>query len=131
MQRLLAGEDGRQAVSYCEKWLRERVGGEIRFVVNEPYLVDPALDTSREAAVVYAIGDAHQAEFGSASAIEGAHYCTDGSKLAQAGIETVVCGPGNIAQAHTCDEFIEIEQVEKAVRLYTRLIERWPLASAN
>ena len=130
-QRLLPGEDGRQAVRDCETWLREHVGGEIRFVVNEPYLVDPALDTPQAAAVVYAIGDAHQAEFGSPSAIEGAHYCTDGSKLAQAGIETVVCGPGNIAQAHTCDEFIEIEQVEKAVRLYRRMIERWPPASAN
>ena len=63
------------------------------------------------------------------SPIEGAHYGTDGSKLAQAGIETVVCGPGDIAQAHTCDEFIEIEQVEKAVRLYGRLLARWPMGS--
>jgi acetylornithine deacetylase len=102
------------------------VGNEIRLTVNEPYLVDPALDTPREASVVRAVGDAHHSEFGSASAIEGAHYGTDGSKLAQAGIETVVCGPGDIAQAHTCDEFIEIEQVEKAVRLYTRVAAQWP-----
>ena len=112
----------------CEVWVRARVGSEIRFVVNEPYLVDPALDTPREAAIVRALGEAHQAEFGSASTIEGAHYCTDGSKLAHAGIETMVCGPGDIAQAHTCDEFIEINQVGKAVRLYTRLIERWGAA---
>jgi acetylornithine deacetylase len=125
-QRLLPGENGAQAVRDCEAWVRERVGSGIRFVVNDPYLVDPALDTPREAEVVRAVGEAHQSEFGSESAIEGAHYGTDGSKLAQAGIETVVCGPGDIAQAHTCDEFIEIEQVEKAVRLYSRLIERWP-----
>jgi acetylornithine deacetylase ArgE len=125
-QRLLPSEDGRLAVRACEAWLRECVGSEIRLLVNEPYLVDPALDTPREAAIVRALGDAHQSEFGSASAIEGAHYGTDGSKLAHAGIETVVCGPGDIAQAHTCDEFIEIEQVEKAVRLYGSLIARWP-----
>jgi acetylornithine deacetylase len=130
-QRLLPGEDGRQAVRACEAWVRERVGGEIRFVVNEPYLVDPALETSREAAVVRAVGVAHQAEFGSASAIEGAYYGTDGSKLAHAGIETVVCGPGDIAQAHTADEFIEIEQVENAVRLYGSLIKRWPLTFSD
>ncbi|MET4062145.1 acetylornithine deacetylase/succinyl-diaminopimelate desuccinylase-like protein [Arthrobacter sp. UYP6] len=28
-----------------------------------------------------------------------------------AGIPTVVCGPGDIAQAHAPDEFIELEQI--------------------
>ncbi len=125
-QRLLPGEDGRQAVCAFEAWLRQCVGSEIRFVVNDPYLIDPALDTRYDAAIVRAVNDAHQSEFGTASTIEGAHYGTDGSKLAHAGIETVVCGPGDIAQAHTCDEFIEIEQVQSAVRLYGSLIRRWP-----
>jgi len=52
----------------------------------------------------------------------GAHYGTDGSKLAAAGIETVVCGPGNIAQAHTKAEFVAMEQVDLAVRPYDKLI---------
>lgn len=128
-RRLLPSEDGRQAVRECEEWVREYAGGGIRLIVNEPYLVDPALETPREAPVVRALGDAHLSEFESVSAIEGAHYGTDGSKLAYAGIETVVCGRGDITQAHTSDEFIEIEQVEKAVRLYTRLVARWPLTS--
>jgi acetylornithine deacetylase ArgE len=125
-RRLLPGEDGRQAVRDCEEWVRERVGGEISLIVDQPYLVDPPLETPRDASVVRAVADAHLSEFGIANAIEGAHYGTDGSKLASAGIETVVCGPGDIAQAHTGDEFIEIDQVEKAVRLYTRLVARWP-----
>ena len=50
---------------------------------------------------------------------------TDGSKLAAAGIETVVCGPGNIAQAHTKSEFVAMEQVDMAVRLYDKLILDW------
>jgi acetylornithine deacetylase/succinyl-diaminopimelate desuccinylase-like protein len=49
--------------------------------------------------------------------------------MSKAGIETVVCGPGDMAKAHTSDEFIEVGQVEKAVRLYTRLVARWPLTS--
>ena len=60
-----------------------------------------------------------------ASPCVGAHYGTDGSKLAAAGIETVVCGPGNIAQAHTKAEFVEVEQVHLAVRLYDQLIQDW------
>ena len=58
--------------------------------------------------------------------VAGAHYGTDGSKLARAGIETVVCGPGDVAQAHTKDEYVEVEQLERAVRLYARVIEGWP-----
>jgi acetylornithine deacetylase/succinyl-diaminopimelate desuccinylase-like protein len=55
----------------------------------------------------------------------GVQYGTDGSKLARAGIQTVFCGPGDIAHAHTRDEFIEIEQVRMAARLYGRLISDW------
>jgi acetylornithine deacetylase len=128
-RRLLPSEDGRQAVRECAEWVREHVGRKISLIVDEPYLVDPALDTRRDAPVVRAVGDAHLREFGITSAIEGAHYGTDGSKLASAGIETVVCGPGDIAQAHTGDEFVEIEQVEKAVRLYKGLLARWPMSS--
>jgi acetylornithine deacetylase/succinyl-diaminopimelate desuccinylase-like protein len=31
--------------------------------------------------------------------------------FSEAGIPTVVCGPGDIAQAHAPDEFIELEQI--------------------
>lgn len=124
-RRLLPGEDGREAMRKCEAWVRGQIGEEIEMVVEEPFLLDPPLDTSRNAAIVRAIGEAHVHEFGTASAIEGAHYGTDGSKLARAGIETVVCGPGDIAQAHTKAEYVEIEQVESAVRLYKNLIIHW------
>lgn len=36
----------------------------------------------------------------------------------------VVLGPGDIAQAHTVGEFIDIAQLEQAVGVYQRLIER-------
>ena len=37
----------------------------------------------------------------------------------------LVIGPGNIAQAHTADEWIELEQLRLGAELYGRLIERW------
>ncbi|MBP7601178.1 MAG: M20/M25/M40 family metallo-hydrolase [Thermoflexales bacterium] len=36
----------------------------------------------------------------------------------------VVLGPGDIAQAHTVGEFIDVAQLEQAVAVYQRLIER-------
>ncbi len=41
------------------------------------------------------------------------------------GIPTVVCGPGEIAQAHKPDEFIELDQIVKAGAFFERLVERW------
>ena len=37
----------------------------------------------------------------------------------------LVIGPGDIAQAHTADEWIELEQLRLGAELYARLIERW------
>ncbi|WP_169542781.1 acetylornithine deacetylase [Sneathiella aquimaris] len=39
------------------------------------------------------------------------NYGTEAGLFKAAGFETVVCGPGDIAQAHQADEFIELEQL--------------------
>jgi acetylornithine deacetylase len=38
--------------------------------------------------------------------------------------QPVVLGPGNIAQAHTKGEWIEVEQLTRAVDIYERMIEQ-------
>ncbi|MCA1620497.1 MAG: M20/M25/M40 family metallo-hydrolase [Acidobacteria bacterium] len=128
-RRLLPGEDGRAAVRDCEERVRAGAGEGVELEFEEPYLVDPALDTPPGAAVASAVRRAHLEEFGAECEVGGAHYGTDGSKLARAGIETVVCGPGDVAQAHTKDEYVEVEQLERAVRLYSRVIDIWPGAA--
>ena len=37
--------------------------------------------------------------------------------------QMIVIGPGDIAQAHTVDEWIEVEQLHRGVDLYARFIE--------
>ena len=49
-------------------------------------------------------------------------YGTEGGLFQQAGIPTVVCGPGNIDQAHKADEFIAIAELEKCGNFIDRLI---------
>ena len=51
-------------------------------------------------------------------------YGTDGMAFIKKMKQMVVLGPGNIAQAHTVDEWIELDQLHKGVDLYTRFIER-------
>ena len=46
-------------------------------------------------------------------------YCTNGSSSAgEMGLPAIVLGPGNIKQAHAMDEFLAVEQLQKAVRIY-------------
>jgi acetylornithine deacetylase/succinyl-diaminopimelate desuccinylase-like protein len=37
--------------------------------------------------------------------------------MSQAGIPTIIYGPGSIEQAHTADEFIEVAQIVRASRV--------------
>jgi len=56
----------------------------------------------------------------------GVDYFCDASVLFHAGIPSVVFGPGNIAQAHTSDEWIEISQLEKGVQILRRFMAELP-----
>ena len=48
-------------------------------------------------------------------------YGTDASTLALAGVPSVVFGPGDIAKAHTCDEWVPLAEVEQASEVLYRL----------
>jgi acetylornithine deacetylase len=52
----------------------------------------------------------------------GVPYGTDGQAFYRAGVPTVVFGPGSIDQAHTKDEWIELQQLEAAAELYYQMI---------
>lgn len=45
-------------------------------------------------------------------------YWTEAAMLSQAGINTVVYGPGNLEQAHKPDEYVEVAQLETAAARY-------------
>ena len=49
-------------------------------------------------------------------------YGTEGGLFQRAGWSTVVCGPGDIAQAHQPDEFITLDQLEAGTQFVRKLI---------
>ncbi len=51
-------------------------------------------------------------------------YCSEAGFFQAAGIPSVICGPGDIAQAHTADEFIEISQLTACMQVLHRLVDR-------
>lgn len=48
----------------------------------------------------------------------GVPFGTHASRIELAGVPSVVFGPGDIAQAHTKDEWIAVEQLNKATEIY-------------
>lgn len=56
----------------------------------------------------------------------GLHYFCDAAVLGQGGIPSVVFGPGDIAQAHTADEWIELAQLERGRNLLLAFLKSLP-----
>lgn len=50
-------------------------------------------------------------------------YATEASHFEGAGMSSVVCGPGNIAQAHTANEWIAVGELDKCLGFLDRLGE--------
>ena len=99
--------------------------GGIDCLVAERLLLDQGLDTSPDAAVVKAAAAALRPQ-GRDPATELGTYGTDASKLARAGIPSIVLGPGDIAQAHTDDEWVSLAEVATAAQVYARLALELP-----
>jgi acetylornithine deacetylase len=50
-------------------------------------------------------------------------YCTEAGIFQDGGAPAIICGPGDIAQAHTANEFIRVEELEKCLAFLARLAD--------
>jgi acetylornithine deacetylase/succinyl-diaminopimelate desuccinylase-like protein len=57
---------------------------------------------------------------------EGVNYFCDASVLSAGGIPSVAFGPGDIAQAHTADEWISLNSIERAQAMLLRFLRGLP-----
>ncbi len=78
----------------------------------------PGLDTNDDAAVVQFAVDC-----GGLATDEKVTYGTEAGLFHGVGIETVVCGPGEIAVAHAANEYVELEQIAACEAFMDSLIE--------
>jgi acetylornithine deacetylase len=63
-------------------------------------------------------------ELGGSPSSDKVTYGTEAGQFAGAGLDAVVCGPGDIAQAHAANEYIELDQIVACERFIDRLISR-------
>ena len=53
---------------------------------------------------------------------EAVDFWTEASLFSAAGLPVLVLGPGDIAQAHVSDEWVELGQLEMAYELYSNMV---------
>ena len=87
------------------------------------YPLECPADHPAAALLAAAVGDAAAT---GRQPVVGVQYWTDGALLShQGGIPTVVCGPGDIAQAHSSAEYVGTDQLALAVRSYLLMALRY------
>jgi acetylornithine deacetylase len=119
-RRVIPGENPQAAPAELTAYLRRHGGADVRFECSKPWLLAPALSSSGSEELVQELGAAIDAVRGS-HRVMSVPYGTDASTLAESGIPSVVFGPGDIAQAHTCDEWISLDEVSAASEILYRL----------
>jgi succinyl-diaminopimelate desuccinylase len=124
-RRIIPGEDHEEALARIREFLSSRLDFEITY--EDPWLNGPTLSdddngwlSSSLLEIIAEVDGPHQAV--------GVPYGTHASRTCRGGVPSVVFGPGSIAQAHTKDEWIEIEQLEKAAEVYFRYCSSPPAA---
>ena len=56
-------------------------------------------------------------------------YGTEAGLFQRAGVPSIICGPGNIEQAHRPDEYVDLEQIEQCEQFLRALIRTQAVAS--
>lgn len=105
--------------AYCDS--RERVLKEVfpgfRIDIIEHHPPVPPLDTSADAEVLALVQKiTGNEQWGTVS------YAAEAGQFAECGFESIICGPGDIAQAHRANEFIEKDQLKQGVQMIRNLV---------
>lgn len=58
-------------------------------------------------------------------------FCTEGPYLSELGMETVILGPGDLAQAHQPDEFLALDRLQPTLDVLKKTIARFCTAAAE
>ena len=123
-QRAVVASFGRFGQLQME--IARRIGADLRVIqapwgaVFAPEQIEAAIKTHRPRLLAICREDNGQ------DAPLGVNYFADTGPFDQAGVQAVLFGPGDIAQAHTADEWIELPQLAQAQQLLRRWLALLP-----
>ncbi|WP_435011687.1 M20 family metallopeptidase [Tundrisphaera lichenicola] len=117
-RRVIPGERPLDCIGRVRSFLTEQLGELSGIEFLPPWVTMPPLIPGRAESSLPALKRAIERIGGRTPDVMGVPYGTDGGPLGDSGLPCVVFGPGDIAQAHTKDEWVELEQVRMASEIY-------------
>ncbi|MEO8563024.1 MAG: ArgE/DapE family deacylase [bacterium] len=108
----------------------ERACGAVRarrasfYATVRPLLSQGPSDVAIDSPIVHSL-DAALRDQGEAVRVSGMSAWTDAALLNAAGIPAICFGPGDISLAHAAEEYIALEELERATAVLASLARRW------
>jgi acetylornithine deacetylase len=121
-------EDHLLQVAKGDPWLRENPpmfewGGKSMIVDRGE--IFPSLEIDPQHPGVHHLSQAHQHIFQQAPEVGMSPTVTDGGWLGEAGIPTVIYGPGDLKNAHAVNESLSIDELLQYTQVMTHFIYSW------
>jgi acetylornithine deacetylase len=108
--------------AYCDEMeveLKKRFSG-ARIVTEEHHPPVPPLSTALESPMIPLI-----CKVSGSDVLGTVAYAAEAGQFSLGGFETVICGPGDIAQAHRANEFIAIDQLEQCLTMMKKIADEF------
>lgn len=90
----------------------------------EPYVSVNAGYLSPEHPLVGACADTYMSLFGQEMTVCDFNACNDQSYFVNAGVPTLIFGPGNLEQAHTVDEYVPLDDIYRCTDFFYELAKK-------
>jgi acetylornithine deacetylase/succinyl-diaminopimelate desuccinylase family protein len=116
-RRLIPGESAATALDAVKQLVNKSFDAPNCVEVSQPWVHMPPL-ISQASHWIEPLSTAIERATAHRPRVMGVPFGTDAGPLSEKGTPCVVFGPGDIAQAHTKDEWIDLEQVNLAARAY-------------
>src|SRR5438477_5565761 len=115
-RRVLPVEDAQVALDHCLEYLTTQLGPRVPIEHEPPYMLTRGLADTNNGELAERLS-AIIRQRGGPGQRTGVPFGTDAPHFAATGCPTVVFGPGSIDQAHTADEWIDLDQLRTAAEI--------------
>ena len=112
-------EDQISLFAKTDPWLREHPP-EVEWL-----LWWPPYDVPTDAPICKAVSQAYESAIGEPVKYHGLAFVDDATFLNEAGIPAISIGPGNFLVTHAPNEYVEIDELVDAAKIYALSIVEW------
>ena len=119
-RRMIPGETAEGCREMVRRAIHAQLGSLDGVEFLPPWVIMPALAPNgpETGGWIDGLSEAIERVGGRRPEVLGVPYGTDGGPLGESGLPCFVFGPGDIAQAHTKDEWVELDQIRQASEMY-------------